>query len=137
MSFLKVFIPSLFVPMILDFVWLGLIAKPMYLQELAPIGRIDGGKIVPVLWASGIVYLLIALGTVGFVLPKVGPEGRLGSAFLQGACFGIILYGVYDFTNFAVLKDYTLTITLIDFAWGIILCGVTALTAQWVQSAVK
>jgi uncharacterized membrane protein len=136
MSFLKLFIPSLFIPMILDFVWLGLIAKPLYLKELASIGRIEGGKFAPVLWASGLVYVLIALGITCFVLPRVGEEGA-GIAFLYGAIFGLVLYGVYDFTNYGVLKDYSITIAFIDLAWGTVLCGITALGAYLVGEMIR
>jgi uncharacterized membrane protein len=130
MNFLKLFIPALFIPIILDFVWLGLIAKPIYVKGLASIGRIEGDKIVPVMWASGIVYLLIALGIVQFVIPKAIGENSLRHTFLTGLLFGIILYGVYDFTNYAVLKDYPIHVALIDLAWGGILCGVTASLTQ-------
>ena len=130
MNFLKLFIPALFIPIILDFVWLGLIAKPIYVKGLSSIGRIEGDRIVPVMWASGIVYLLIALGTVHFVIPKALGEDSLGYTFLTGLIFGVILYGVYDFTNYAVLKDYPMNVALVDLAWGGVMCGVTALLTQ-------
>jgi uncharacterized membrane protein len=135
MNFLKLFIPALFIPIILDFTWLGLIAKPLYVKNLSTIGRIEGDKIVPVLWASGLVYLLIAFGIVHFVLPKSMPEKSLACTFTAGAFFGLILYGVYDFTNFAVLKDYPLTIGLIDLAWGTVMCGLTAMFTQIIFKA--
>jgi len=42
-------------------------------------------------------------------LPKTNME-----AFLLGLC----VYGVYDGTNYASLKDYTLTFAILDTLWG-------------------
>ena len=46
--------------------------------------------------------------------------------FGSGALFGLILYGVYDLTNLAILEKWTRSMTVADIAWGCVLCGSTA-----------
>jgi uncharacterized membrane protein len=42
-----------------------------------------------------------------------------------GALFGLV-YGVYDLTNLATLRDWRVTLTLVDIAWGTCACAVVA-----------
>jgi uncharacterized membrane protein len=47
----------------------------------------------------------------------------MGDAFSMGMIFGMVVYGVYECTNQALLKKRTRTIVLVDTAWGMLLCG--------------
>ena len=40
---------------------------------------------------------------------------------------GLVIYGVYDLTNYAVLRGWTLKVTLLDIGWGTFACGVLSL----------
>gem|GEM_PF-2797200 len=53
-----------------------------------------------------------------------------GDAFSMGMIFGLIVYGVYEATNQALLKKRSWTIVLVDAAWGMFLCG-TVSVALW------
>jgi uncharacterized membrane protein len=35
-----------------------------------------------------------------------------------GALLGLIVYGVYDFTNYSTLRQWPFVLTLADVAWG-------------------
>jgi uncharacterized membrane protein len=123
---MKEFIISIITAAVVDFVWLGLLAKKFYRTHLGPLARIgsDGG--IEMVWGAVIpIYILMALGVTLFVLPKA--NGSLGAAAGYGALFGLITYGVYDLTNFATLKNWSLTLTLVDMAWGAVLCAIVAL----------
>lgn len=37
--------------------------------------------------------------------------------------FGLVLYGVYDFTNLAMVSGWTLKVAVIDVLWGVVLGG--------------
>jgi len=43
----------------------------------------------------------------------------------EGAFLGGIIYGVYDFTNHAILTNYSMALAVMDMVWGAILCGTT------------
>lgn len=115
----KQYFATLVCLLILDFVWLGWLMSGYYKEEIGSIMRSQ-----PVWWSAGVVYALMALGLVYFVYPgeEVSPLWQL---FLKGFLFGLVLYGVYDFTNFAVLRSYTLKIAVLDVLWGAFACGFT------------
>ena len=75
------------------------------------------------------VYLLLAVGIVVFVLPRV-EHASLLSAFLWGAAFGLVVYGVYDLTNYATISKWPVLVTLADIGWGAFICGVTTAAAR-------
>ena len=101
--------------MVLDGIWLGVVMKSFYRTQLAPIARMSNGGIAPNWPAAFVVYLALGAGVALFVSPRAS---SLGSAAGYGALFGLVVYGVYDFTNFSTLRQWPLAVTLVDVAWG-------------------
>jgi len=124
MSLLRNLIITLVVFLSIDFVWLGLIAKNFYDQELSRFNRTLN---LPIAFLD---YFLIALGLVIFVLPKA--SGNPLQALILGALFGLIAYGVYDLTNLATLADWTLKMTVVDMLWGATVCGLVSLIVTFI-----
>jgi uncharacterized membrane protein len=50
-------------------------------------------------------------------------------ALWQGALFGLIAYATYDLTNLATLKNWPLTVTVVDLGWGAVLGGTVSCSA--------
>lgn len=109
--------------MVLDGVWLGVLMKPFYLAQLAPIGRIANGGFAPNWSAALVVYLALGAGIAVFAVPRAE---RLSSAASYGALFGLITYAVYDFTNYSTLKDWPFALVLVDVAWGAVASAAAA-----------
>src|SRR3954464_8398376 len=101
--------------MVLDGVWLGLLMKNFYREQLAPIVRLSDGGIAPNWPAAFVVYVLLGAGIAIFVIPHASTAS---SAAALGALFGLIVYGVYDFTNYSTLRQWPFVLTLADVAWG-------------------
>ena len=101
--------------MVLDGVWLGLLMKNFYRDQLAPIVRLADGGIAPNWPAAFVVYALLGTGLALFVIPRA-PTVSLAAAY--GALFGLVVYGVYDFTNYSMLRQWPFALTLADVAWG-------------------
>jgi len=118
---LKSFIITLIVFLGIDFVWLGIVARNFYKKELASFSTTLS------LPAAFLTYVLIAAGIVLFVLPKA--SGDIIKALLWGAVFGLIAYGIYDFTNLATLKGWSIKMLVVDTLWGVFVCGITSLLA--------
>jgi uncharacterized membrane protein len=125
MNFIRNFLSSLAILSILDFVWLGIVAKKFNTQQLQGIARLRGGKLDPLIVPLALVYLLMALGMVLFVVPKI-KAGALFHSFSYGAAFGFVVYGIYELTNLTVIKNYPFPFALVDVAWGTVLYGLTA-----------
>ncbi len=117
----------------IDFIWIGLIMKSFYVEQMRPIGRISGDKFEPVIWAACLAYIVLSIGVVEFVLPKIGSETSWLSAFGIGALFGFVVYATYDFTNYSTLKDWSLALTFTDLTWGAALGGFVTLIARYVR----
>lgn len=113
----------------LDLTWLGLLMTKFYKAELGPLARRAGEALAPVWWAAFLVYVLIPLGIVLFVVPKVSPDNLAASALGWGLVYGIILYGVYDLTNYSLLDRWPWRMTWVDIAWGGFICAVTSYVA--------
>jgi uncharacterized membrane protein len=106
---------------VLDGLWLGVLMGGFYKTQLSLIARMSGDKLAP-LWGPALfVYVLLAFGIVGFVVPRNYGEVSI----VRGALFGLVVYGVYDLTNLATLKSWPVALTLIDVVWGAFASAVT------------
>lgn len=130
---LKVYAACFISMIIIDFIWIGIVAKNFYVEQLRPIGRIVDGSFAPVIWAAGLVYVALSIGIVQFALPKVEAGTSWLGVFGIGALLGFVIYATYDFTNYSTLKDYTLAMTFADIVWGSILGGVATCIAKYVR----
>ena len=131
--FIKVFVflpPLLF---LLDYLWLGIFASGSYKKELGPFLRMSGNDMQPVIWAAVVVYLAIPLGIMLFVLPKISQDHWIGSALIWGALYGIVVYTIYEMTNYCLLRGWPLRIVLIDICWGALLNAIGALAAGFLH----
>lgn len=104
-----------------DIIWLGFIAKDLYVQYYKPWLRLEDGQLKPLWWATLMVYFLFALSIVVFIVPLA--ENSVYWAAYYGAIMGAVIYGVYDFTCLAIFKDFPVGVGLVDWFWGMFLCS--------------
>ena len=79
----------------------------------------------------------LLLGIVLFVLPRISVANLTGSALLWGALYGIVVYTVYDMTNYSLVRDWPLSVSLIDICWGGLLNAIGAVAAAWLDRWLK
>ena len=113
--------------MVLDGVWLGLLMKNFYRDQLAPIVRLSDGGIAPNWPAAFVVYALLGTGIALFVIPRAA---TVSLAATYGALLGLVVYGVYDFTNYSTLRQWPLVLALADVAWGVVACAAAAMVVR-------
>lgn len=131
-TYLVAYISTAVVFLGLDYLWLSRIAIGFYRSQ---IGEILSDR--PNFTAAGVFYLFYIVGIVYFaVLPGV-QKGSLMAAIGSGALLGLIAYGTYDMTNLATLKVWSLSLSLVDMAWGAFLTGTAAGAGYWAVSALK
>ena len=82
------------------------------------IKNIQGEQMKPKLTHAIMAYFLMIVGLNLFVLPNIRKGYELQDSLKYGLTFGIVLYGVYDFTAGAVFKKWNTKLALIDIAWG-------------------
>ncbi|MBT4824783.1 DUF2177 family protein [Candidatus Woesearchaeota archaeon] len=117
---IKQYFVTLLIVLAIDFTWILVIAKSFYNEELSGFVR---PEIVPI-WSALLAWALIPLGIVLFV-NQVSKNKK--QSIIYGAFFGFILYGVYDFTNYATLANFTLKMLVVDVLWGIFICSISSL----------
>jgi len=79
-------------------------------------------------YSAIIVYILIFIMWVVFIYnnkDNYSLKENIGRAFLLGAT----TYGIYDFTNYAIFKNWTLPISIMDMIWGGILYSIVTIVA--------
>ena len=108
---------------LVDVVWIGLIANGFYKRELGSLLRQHpSGDLDPRWLPALLLYALIVLGLALFALPQVRTSSVLEAA---GWCavFGVICYSVYDLTNYATMQGFPLKVAVVDMVWGGVVCG--------------
>jgi len=122
--YVKVFFCTLIIMAAIDFLWLGLVATKLYSSQLGTMAF---------RWpAAAVVYILLPLGLVLFILPRLG-SGLRAKSILWGALFGLVVYGVYDLTNLSLLPQWSLKMTIIDILWGMFLYAIVSFIIGYLE----
>ena len=115
---------ALIVFLVIDFLWLTVIAKALYARHL---GYLMAPK--PNLVAALVFYLLFIAGLQYFVLNPALTAGSWQAALFPALFFGLVTYASYDLTNLATVKDWPILITGIDLLWGSFVSGATSIVS--------
>ena len=91
----------------IDFVYLN--AMKGYFDN--QIKAIQGSPIKMNYLGAAICYILLIIGINYFIIK---PRKSVSDAFL----LGIIIYGVYETTNYALFKNWSIITVIIDTLWG-------------------
>ncbi len=115
-TFLKLYAACFVTFFALDLLWLGVVAKGFYQEQLGHLTRDQ------VQWPAAIAFYLIYLVAVVAlcVLPAVEQRSLVG-ALWRGALFGVAAYAAFDLTSLALLKDFPAKVVFVDLAWGTVL----------------
>lgn len=120
-SLAGVYLPSLLAFIVLDGIWIGLVASDFYMSRLKPVLKPTDPAAALLSWIC-----IVAINYV-FVLPRNVGSTSAFSSLGQGAVMGLLLYGTVDLTNCALIQEWSWLISLVDMAWGTTACAVTAL----------
>jgi uncharacterized membrane protein len=104
-----------------DAVMLGAVMKPLFEKHLG-----DALLESPRMGPAAIFYLFYVAGVVWLVSLPALRAGDPLQALLNGAVLGAMAYGTYEFTSYAVMRDWSLKQVVADTAWGTVLTGTSA-----------
>ncbi len=100
---------------IIDMIWLGFIARNFYQAKM-------GYLLGDVNWVAAVIfYLVFLLGLTFFATYPAVAKSTLLMAVLLGGLFGFFTYATYDLTNLATIKNWPLSLTIVDILWGTVL----------------
>ena len=126
MIYLTAYITTTAAFFIIDFVWLAFIAKKFYRSQLGSLMRAKVNFLI-----AGGFYAIFTVGIVVFAVAPALEAQEWQSAMINGALFGFFTFATYDLTNLATIKDWPLSVTFVDLAWGATLCATTTLVSTW------
>ena len=91
----------------IDFVYLN-VMKGYFNNQIQ---SVQGSKIKVNYLGAALCYIFLIAGINYFIIK---PRKSVNEAFL----LGIVIYGVYETTNYALLKDWSILSVIIDTLWG-------------------
>ncbi|MDZ7906507.1 MAG: DUF2177 family protein [Cypionkella sp.] len=103
----------------LDAIMLNFHMQPLFQRHigamLAENIRIGPAALFYLAYIAGLIYLVS------------WPALKTGSAVvLPAAIIGAMAYGTYEFTSYAIMKDWHISMVMSDVAWGTVLTAVSA-----------
>jgi uncharacterized membrane protein len=118
-KFLKIASASAIIFILLDFLWLAVIASAWYRQTLGFLAQLDPqGKIIFNIPFGLIAQVAISLALSAVIMLALHIDNRLIVAIGWGAFIGLAIYTTYDFTNLSFVKGWPLWISVLDVCWG-------------------
>jgi uncharacterized membrane protein len=106
----------------IDFVYLSMIQGFFNSQ----IQRVQGSPIKVNYLGAALCYIFLIVGINYFIIK---PRKSVSDAFL----LGIVIYGVYETTNYALLKNWSIWTVIIDTLWGGLLFAATTYAVNLVR----
>jgi len=129
MRYLLIYLITLVAFFLVDMLWLGVVAKNLYKEEIGFIMKAKPN------WVAAIIfYFIFIAGLVFFVILPALESQSMVEALLRGMFFGFITYSTYDLTNLATLENWPLKITIIDLIWGTTLGGLVSTISYFFSS---
>ena len=111
---------------LLDGVWLGLVAQPLYARG---IGHLMAEQ--PALGPALAFYIVYPLGLLRFAVQPMLARPGWREPLLTAAAFGFFAYATYDLSNWATLKDWPASLAIMDMAWGALASTLAAAAGRW------
>lgn len=113
--------------LLLDLLWLGVIAQGLYDSLLGSLKRPS------VYWPAALLFYSMYLAAV--VSYAVAGASSPAMALRRGAALGLVAYATYELTNWAVIQGWPALLVPIDIVWGVALTAIAAFAGKSVQRA--
>ena len=109
----------------IDLIWLGVIAKGFYAKHVGHLLREQ------VNWPAAIIFYAVYIAgiQVFVMIPALQNGWGPFHTALIGAMLGFFAYCTFDLTALALLKSWTVFVSVVDILWGTVLTGATASAA--------
>lgn len=118
MQILTLYLSTALTFLVLDGLMLALYMKPLFTRHIGAL-MLDNVRWAP----AAVFYAAYVAGLVYLVsLPALKSDEPV---WMPAAVIGALAYGTYEFTNYAILRDWHWSMVISDVAWGAVLTAVS------------
>ncbi|TGD42746.1 DUF2177 family protein [Pseudotabrizicola sediminis] len=119
MQLVTLYLSTALVFLIVDAIMLTLVMKPLFTRHIGAL------MAEPIRYAPAAVFY--AAYVAGLIYLVSLPALREGAALiLPAAIIGAMAYGTYEFTSYAIMRDWHWTMVMTDTLWGAVLTAFSA-----------
>ena len=116
----KATVVAVVVLLLLDFIWISSNTN-MYGKMVQ---KMQNTTMSVRLYSAIIAYILMIVGLVWVIFPIIDAnikliKNKVVGALRFGGLFGLVVYGIYNSTNYAIFNDCSLKVAFIDTLWGV------------------
>ena len=122
MKYFTAYISTTVIFLVIDAIWLGVVAKGFYSKHLGDL-MADNIKF----HVAAAFYLFYTIGIVVFAIRPALDAEKISLALGYGALFGFLAYGTYDFTNVATIRNWPTIVSIVDIIWGTFITSLSAM----------
>ncbi|MFC2141784.1 DUF2177 family protein [Acidobacteriota bacterium] len=118
---------------LIDAIWHLGIFRRAYSEGIKPLARMSGEKVTlnPI---AGVLSQVLVVTCLVFLVLYKAQKVNYPEAMLIGAIAGILAITVYGVTNYALFKDWSLKLTVLEAIWGPMLGGLSGAFVVWMKS---
>jgi len=126
---LNILLLSILLPLI-DSLYLYNVGKPVFGKAIRNIQGTD-----MTINYTGVIgsYFFLILGLYFFIFRTLDSKKSWKSQIFKAFILGIVIYGVYEFTNMAIIEKWTMNLVIIDTIWGGLLFSIITYIALLMQ----
>lgn len=121
MTLIILYISTAVIFLALDAIMLGRVMKPLFESHIGHMMLTEIRMVPAVLF-----YLAYVAGLVWLISLPALRSGAPLQALIGGAVIGAMAYGTYEFTSYAIMRDWHPAMVATDLAWGTVLTGFSA-----------
>ncbi|MFN3722873.1 MAG: DUF2177 family protein [Paracoccaceae bacterium] len=119
MQIATLYISTALVFLIVDAIMLSLVMKPLFTRHIGAL------MAEPIRYApAGLFYAAYVAGLLYLVSVPALRDGA--PLLLPAAIIGAMAYGTYEFTSYAIMRDWHWTMVATDTIWGAVLTAFSA-----------
>lgn len=126
LRYFKLFLMVYPLYILMDVTCLKFILSNFYTTQLKQIARMVDGQMRPKVIPALLAWGLLVIGILAVIVPHCSFLTAM-QAFIWGALYGLVVYGIYDLSNFSILSGWSAQLAFVDVAWGMTLNGIGAL----------
>ncbi len=113
--------------LLIDLVWLTKVSPKFYQSN---IGHLMADKVnfIPAI----IFYVVYIIALLVFIVNPGVESQNIWKTLYLAALLGFAMYGTYDLTNMATLKNWPAIVTIVDLLWGTCITTATCLLSIYI-----